>query len=327
MILITESSNKGRLLVVCGPTATGKTALGVYLAKLFNGEIISADSRQVYRKMDIGTGKDIEPGSVIKKINPKLQYYEIDGVRVFGYDLVNADAEYSVSQYMDFACEAIHSMWSRKKLPIIVGGTGLYIKAVVDGIPTIDVPRNDNLRQKLENLSTEQMYESLSQIDSIRAGSMNASDKKNPRRLMRAIEIAQFLIDNSMPQTHCLEKNTNILFVGLTAPQKYLEDKISIRVDTRATNGFDAEVQFLLKSGVSWKNQSMASLGYRQWREFLEKNIPKNEAILEWKKEEKKYAKRQLTWFRRDKRINWFDVSTIKYLQNVENMVKKWHNS
>lgn len=315
-----------KLLVICGPTATGKTSLGLSLAKKFNGEIVSADSRQVYKEMDIGTGKDLPVGSKFESQNSKLGFYTVGGIRLWGYDLVSPKDEFSVSKYLRFAGRAISDIEKRGKLPILVGGTGLYIKGVVDGIPTVDVPRNKRLRKNLEDHSADVLYEQLSQIDSFKAGAMNSSDKKNPRRLIRAIEVATWMIDNSKKNLPQNKKSFDTLFIGLTAPSGILEEKIGKRVDTRIDNGFEEEIKKLIDSGVDWNDQSMMSLGYRQWRDYAEGAVERETAISEWKKEERKYARRQMVWLKRDGRINWFDIKDGQYAKKVENLVKKWYN-
>jgi tRNA dimethylallyltransferase len=297
-----------RLLVICGPTATGKTSLGIFLAKKFNGEIISADSRQVYKNMDIGTGKAWG-----------------ENVKIWGYDLVSPKDEFSVSKYLKFAQKAILDIKSRKRLPILVGGTGLYIRGVVDGIPTVNIPQNRKLRKNLEKMDSVQLYEHLSQIDSFRAGSMNSSDKKNPRRLIRAIEIAMWILDNSKKSLPQIKNNFDTLFVGLTAPSEFLEERINKHVDERINKGFEEEVKKLIDLGIDWNDQSMMSLGYRQWRDFVEGAVAREDAVAEWKKEERKYAKRQIVWWKHDSRINWFDIVEPEYQKKVEKLVKRWY--
>ena len=315
-----------KLLIICGPTATGKTSLGIKLARIFNGEIVSADSRQVFKYMDIGTGKDIPAGSTYEFKNKILGgSYKIDGINLWGYDLVSPREEFNVSKYLRFAHKAISDIANRGKLPILVGGTGLYIKGVVDGIPTADVPVNEKLRENLEGLSADILFDNLSQIDSIRAGSMNSSDKKNPRRLVRAIEVATWMIDNSKRKSSQEKKLYDALFIGLTSPVQYLESNINKRVDKRIDRGFGDEVKKLLSLGVDWGDQSMMSLGYRQWRDYEEGAVDMETAVSEWKKEERKYAKRQMVWWKRDGRVNWFDVKDVEYVKKVENLVKKWY--
>lgn len=316
-----------KLLVLCGPTSTGKTKLGIILAKKFNGEIISADSRQVYRNMDIGTGKDLPKDSKFEFNDNGLGFYIVDGVRLYGYDLVDPKEEFSVSKYLNFASAAIKRIEANGKLPIVVGGTGLYIKGVVDGIPTADVPRNDDLRVMLSKKIADELYESLSQIDSLKAASFNSSDKKNPRRLIRAIEVAQYSIDHPIPANHLDPKrDRSTLFIGLTAPRLVLESNIDKRVDARIKDGFPTEVKRLLKIGVDWNNQAMMSLGYRQWRDVVEGAVDTEIVISEWKKEERKYARRQMVWWKKDPRVNWFDISLPGYQKKVENMIETWHN-
>jgi tRNA dimethylallyltransferase len=316
------------LLVICGPTATGKTALGIALAKKFNGEVISADSRQVYKGMDIGTGKDIPVNSKFQSANSKLGYYKIDGIKIYGYDLVSPKEEFSVSDYLKFAKDAIAYILNRNKLPILVGGTGFYIKAVTDGVPTASVPKNNDLREKLSSKSAYELFESLSLIDSFKAGSLNTSDKKNPRRLIRAIEVAQYLLDHKLPIPKIINNDlVDALFIGLSSSKLALEERINKRVDQRVTDGFQDEISDLLKAGVSWSDQSMLSLGYRQWRDFLEGGVEKDVVIAEWKKEERKYSKRQMVWWKNDPRVCWFNIDEPDYQENVENMVKKWYIS
>ena len=312
-----------KLLIVCGPTATGKTALAISLAKRLGGEIISADSRQVYRRMDIGTGKDLPPNA--KKTGG---YYLINGVRVWGYDLVDPKENFSVANYVRFARKTVNGIGRRMKLPILVGGTGLYIQGVVDGIPTAFVPKNEDLRKNLIGKTLEELFEILAQQDPIKAASLNASDKENPRRLIRAVEIAQWKLKTGggFSQTPTLT-NYSTLFIGLTAPKEYLSKKIDMRVEARVDVGVEKEIKKLLSAGTSWDDQAMSSLGYRQWRDFFEGTKDKNETISAWKKEEKKYAKRQITWFKRDRRIKWFDISKPDWTDSVEKLAKIWYSS
>lgn len=298
-----------RLLVICGPTATGKTSLALELAKKFKGELISADSRQIYRGFDIGTGKEWGKG-----------------VKIWGYDLVGPKDEFSVSDYIRFADKALAGIWSKGKLAIVVGGTGLYIKAMVDGIPTAFIPKNPELRKNLSEKSVDELFESLAQLDALKAASMNTSDRKNPRRLIRAIEVAQWNLSGIKPKIQ-VAKPDSILFIGLTAPQDKLFSVIGKRVEKRLREGLLREIKALLRSGVSWDDQAMTSLGYRQWKKYFEKKEALEDATNNWLREEQKYAKRQVTWFKRDKRIQWFDITQREFNENVEKLVKKWYKS
>lgn len=319
-----------KLLVICGPTSTGKTTLAVSLAKKFNGEIISADSRQVYKKLDIGTGKGLPKGSKIKySWFYKYGYYEVEGIKIWGYDLADPRHGFSVSQYLKFADRMLKDIRKRGKFPILVGGTGLYIKGVIDGIPTAKIPNNLSLRKNLENKNPNELFEMLAKLDSIKAGQMNSSDKKNPRRLIRAIEVATWKMSNTEKEKD-IEKNKieqNIMEIGLTASETYINQKISLRIKERLKEGIKNEIERLLKSHVDWDMQSMSSMGYRQWKDFFEGKKPESFVIREWADEEIKYVKRQMVWFKKDKKINWFDITDKDYPENVEKFVKKWHNT
>ncbi len=295
-----------KLLVICGPTATGKTALAVYLAGLFHGEILSVDSRQVYRHMDIGTGKD-----------------KPEGVTIWGYDLVNPTEEFSVAQYVSLARKKIEQCWVEDKLPILVGGTGLYIKAVIDGIQTANIPPDEKLREELIQKPPEELFTMLTSVDPIKGQSLNDSDKANPRRLIRAIEIAK-TEPNSNEQS---KLDADTLFIGLKLTQEEQEKRIKERVEARLTQGFEEEVQRLLAMGVGWHNQSMSSLGYRQWQAVLSGKQTREQALQEWIIEERKYAKRQMTWFKKDSRIVWFAAYGQSLFQEVEIAVSTWHNT
>lgn len=310
-----------KLLVICGPTATGKTALALSLAKKFNGELLSADSKQVYRGLDIGTGKDITAQAKRKG------YYEFQGIKIWGYDLVGPNENFSVSRYIQFARKVVKEIIKREKLPIIVGGTGLYIKAIVDGIPTAKIPQNLALRENLAVKSQDELFEILAQLDPIKAGSLNSSDKKNPRRLTRAIEIATWKLEGKSKEFKERIQKFDTLFIGLTSSKEFLFARIKKRVEKRVRQGVEREISELLSKGVSWENQSMSSLGYRQWRAYFKGKKTKEETIEDWKRQEKKYAKRQITWFKRDRRIKWFDISKPDWTDSVEKLAKIWYSS
>ncbi|MBU0569753.1 hypothetical protein KKB40_03150, partial [Patescibacteria group bacterium] len=253
-------------LVICGPTATGKTSLALRLAKKLDGELVSVDSRQVYKKLDIGTGKDLPSGSKLKAKNSRLpEYYEVNGVKIWCYDLVEPTEEFSVGQYITIANVIIKDIETRKKLPILVGGTGLYIQGMTDGISTALIPKNARLRKLLEKKSAEELFEMLFKIAPAKATSLNSSDKKNPRRLIRAIEVAKFPTNSQTKKpfqkslrgvcdlpagrqawqssleyeiatlaslirddkkSKVYDYNKNVLFIGLTAPKKILDERI-----------------------------------------------------------------------------------------------------
>lgn len=316
-----------KLLVICGPTATGKTSLGIYLAKKFNGEIVSADSRQVYRGMNIGTGKDLPKNSKLKTQNSKLPvgYYLFEGIPVWLLDVVEPNQEFSVAQYVELAQKIIDDIWQRRKLPIIVGGTGFYIKGLIDGIETLGVEPDWELRMRLENLPAQNLFELLSRTDPVKAVSLNASDRKNPRRLIRAIEVASKQ-QTTKDKGQRISGQGNALFIGLKAEIKELYRRIDRRVEERVKLGVEKEIKKLSKKSSSWHLPAMSALGYREWRDFFENKATQEEVIQKWKFDEHGYARRQLTWFKKDKRINWFDVDKKNWKKKVADLVKSWYN-
>jgi len=327
----------GRLLVICGPTATGKTALSLKLAKKFSGEIISADSRQVYRGLDIGTGKGLPKGSKfyplksvdseLLRLNLNLGFYRIEGIRIWGYDLIDAKREMSIFLYKKFFDFIIRNIWDRKKLPILVGGSGLYIKAAVEDIETIFIPFNKELRESLGKKKTGELYKILETLDPGKAALMNSSDRKNPRRLVRAIEIAIWRSKNlkfsDRPKLLTLK---DTLFIGLECSLEFLRERIKNKVEERLKLGFADEVERLLQTGLSWDCQSLNTIGYSQWRFYLEGLKTKEEVIQNWIREEVNYAKRQLRWFKKETKINWFSIEKSGWEEKVESLIKKWHN-
>ncbi|OGM30286.1 tRNA (adenosine(37)-N6)-dimethylallyltransferase MiaA [Candidatus Woesebacteria bacterium RIFCSPHIGHO2_01_FULL_41_10] len=307
-----------KLLVISGPTATGKTELALALAKKLNGELISADSRQVYKGMDIGTGKDVPEDFMFIESEPG--YYTDGKARIWGYDLVPPEANFSVSEYLDFAHQVIADIHSRSKLPILVGGTGLYVKAVIEGINTASTPRNPSLRANIDNLSVEHLYKKLEKLDSQRATLLNNSDRKNPRRLIRAIEVAkvQKNPEKISPQYDCLK-------IGLNCPIEELSSRIAQRVKKRLVSGFEKEVHTLIKHGITKKLQSMQTPGYREWMQYLIGEINCEEANARWQRAERQYAKRQKTWFKKQHGFIWFSACKGDLEGQVEARVKRWY--
>ncbi len=316
-----------KLLVICGPTATGKTKLALRLAKKFRGELVSADSRQVYKYMNIGTGKDLPLDAKYKILDTKLGgFYEVGGVRIWGYDLVHPTEEFSVGQYLKIVTKILENIDKRKNLPILVGGTGLYIKGVVDGIPTASIPKNKILRDSLKEEGLTGLYNRLAQLDPVRAAQLNVSDKRNPARLIRAIEIAEYRV--KMKDKSVLKpRKYDVLFIGLYAPKKYLDKKIKKRVNSRIKLGLKKEIQGLFEKGATYKHQSMGTLGYKEWEGYFEGKKTYDMVKTDWETGEKKYIKRQMTWFKRDRRVSWFDISKAGWRKEVEIKVEEWYSS
>lgn len=279
--------NKPKIIIVLGQTATGKSDFAVQLAKKVGGEIISADSRQVYKGMDLGTGK----------INKK----EMLGVPHYLLDVASPKKVFSVSDFKKLADKKIEDILARSKTPIICGGTGFYIDAVVDGVILPEVAPNIKLRKILEKKSAEKLFEMLKKLDPGRAKNI---DVKNKVRLIRAIEIAKAL--GKVPKIKSQTKY-EVLKIGLTLPDEILKDKIKTRLLTRIKKGMLREIKKLHEDGVSWKRMEMLGLEYRYGALYLQGKLTKQEMIEKLNTEIWHYAKRQKTWFKRDKNTIWID--------------------
>ena len=315
-----------KIIAVVGPTSSGKSDLAVAIAKKFNGEIISADSRQVYKGMNIGTGK------ITKK--------EMRGVPHHLLDIISPKRkDFSIAQFKKLADKKIKEITKRGHLPILVGGTGFWIDTVAFNKEFPEVPQNWKLRKKLEKMPTEKIFALLLKLDPERAKNI---DKKNPRRLIRAVEIAEFIKKNTKKsKSITVQNNSNpfaaalaskdlpykTLFVGLDMPDKILYEKIHKRLVKRIKQGMTKEVQRLRKNGVSWKRLDDFGLEYRFLSRMLRGGITKNEMIEQLNMSIKHYAKRQRTWFKRNKDINWLNAANKKTaLRQSFALVKKFVN-
>jgi len=300
---------KNKVLVICGATATGKTKLALLLAKKFDGELIAADSRQIYKFLDIGTGKDKEQ---IKK----------SGVPIYLYDEIDPKNNFNISDYQKLAKQKINLILEKNKLPIVVGGTGFYISSIIEDIKTINIPKNDDLRKKLEEKNKEELFEMLKKLNIKKALSLNNSDKNNKRRLIRAIEI-----EKSGKKIEDYKVNQyEFLIIGLKTSKNELAERIKKRVIERIQNGSQKEVEDLIKNkGLSFEMQSMQTFGYQEWKDFFENKIDIDEVIKNWQKNEIKYAKRQITWFKKQKNTNWFNLNDKQKINNIEKLIEKWY--
>ncbi len=297
-----EKYNK-KLIVILGPNASGKSALAVELAKKFNGEIISADSRQVYKGMDIGTGK--------------ITKSEMQGIPHYLLDVSSPKRRFSVAQYQKKANDTIKKIYKKRKIPIICGGTGFYIQSVIDGIIIPEVKPDWKFRNLLEKKSSEQLFQMLKYLDSRRAENI---DKHNKRRLVRAIEI----IVKTKKHIPILQKKEkfDLLILGITRDKMELQKRIKERLEKWLKQGIIEEVKRLKKSGLSWKRIEEFGLEYKFIAYQLQNKMEYNEMVERLQKAIENYAKRQMTWFKRDKRIYWLkDKKTAKRL--TENFLKK----
>ncbi|MGE4554930.1 MAG: tRNA (adenosine(37)-N6)-dimethylallyltransferase MiaA [Candidatus Paceibacterota bacterium] len=297
---------KKKLLVILGPTASGKSDLAIEMAKKFNGEIISADSRQVYKGMDLGTGK------VERDKNFKEFYSE--GVRHYLLDIVEPQQYFSVYQYQKLALKAINEILKKKKLPILCGGTGLYISAVIENWKFLKIKPNFELRKKLEKLSLEELFEKLKKIDPQRATTI---DPKNKRRIIRALEIA--LTKGKVPPLEKKPLKMNILILGIQKEKEELKKLIKTRLEKRINLGMIEEVKNLKEKGVSSERLEEFGLEYRWVNRYLEGKITLEEMKKRLYNEIVKYAKRQMTWFKKMKNIYW-----IKTKEEAFSLVENW---
>ena len=288
--------HKQKVIVILGQTATGKSNLAVELAQKINGEIISADSRQVYKGLDVGSGK------ISKK--------EMRGVPHYLLDVENPKNKFTVTLYKKLAEEKIKEIIARGKVPIICGGTGFYIDAITKGIIFPEVPPNLKLRERLEGKTSEELLEILKKLDTRRAKDItNKNEQNNKVRLIRAIEIAKAI--GKVPKVKEKKSKYEFIKIGLYLPTPLLTQKVEKRVRKMFKDGLLNEIKKLKNKGIS--NKRLAEFGF-------EYNNPTNETVIS---ETIKYAKRQMTWFKRDKNITWFDASINNLDKKVLNVVNK----
>lgn len=313
-----------KLLVILGSTATGKTDLGLYLAKKFNGELVAADSRQVYVGLDIGTGKIPH---VVGKIKKENGFWEINGVKIWLYDLVNLKKQYTVADYVRDANKVINDIQKRGKLPIIVGGTGLYLRALLDGLNNLAIPVDFSLREELGKLSLEKLQLRIEKISLKRWKNLNQSDRKNPRRLLRSIELASmnpYMQDN---KTIGLKKVSDVLKIGLTAPREVLYKNSDFRVLAWFDEDIIKEVDGLVKNGVLLDRLRQLGLEYGILADYLDGKVDRDKLVEIIQKKLHGYIRRQLTWFKKDSDISWFDITTENFVAQVEKLVSSWYDS
>ncbi len=321
-----------KLLIICGQTATGKTKLAQELAKRFNGELVSADSRQLYKGLDIISGKDLPKSSHISKVRCSATFhhrlydlcsYDINGVLLWMYDVVNPNEEFSVAHYRVLALAVIDNMRKRGKLPIIVGGTGLYISSLVQNIDTVHVPRNNEFRTKLNKDSPVMLQENLRNINYERWQQMNESDRNNPRRLIRAIEVAVW--ENAHEGIGESSPFVDTCWIGLTLSQSVLAAKIKKRVEARCKGGAGEEVRRLSEKDLSSQLPSLSSLGITYIQEYINGSLSRNDVIEKWTKQEIQYAKRPITWFKKQTGIQWVNAGDEYVYGKVEALVREWY--
>lgn len=292
--------NKIPLIVVCGPTASGKTGLGIRLAQIFNGEIVSADSMQIYKGMDIATAK------------PTTE--EMQGIVHHLMGFVEPTESYSVAEYVDVAHNVIKNIYNRGKIPILVGGTGLYINSLVNNIEFGKENSDDNIRKELNQRLIDEGADSLlKELESFDPNSAKRLGTSNHRRLIRAIEIYKTTgktMTQSIEESKLVPTPYKDVRIGLSCENRQnLYDKINKRVDIMVESGLLAEAEQFRKNNYS--TTAVKAIGYKELEPYFTGNSTLETALESLKRETRRYAKRQLTWFRRDEKINWIYTDTI----------------
>ena len=299
----------GKALFIVGPTATGKTKLALQILKVIPSVIISADSRQVYKGMDIGTGKDTP----------------IDGTTIELLNEVFPNEEWNVSHFQKRSEELAKKAWNANKLPIFVGGTGLYLQTLVEEYATLDIPQNIALRKVLDKQDVLTLQKTLESADQERFLSMNNSDKNNSRRLIRAIEVADDLRAHKQTKRNSDHMFSDVLWIGLSGELRDLENRIRTRVEDRIHAGMIQEVEQLIKNYPSWNFPAFSATGYAEIRSYLKGKISKEGTLNLWTLHEIQYAKRQITWFKKRLNIYWFEANDPHVHARVEKRLRSWY--
>ncbi|HRY36600.1 MAG TPA: tRNA (adenosine(37)-N6)-dimethylallyltransferase MiaA [Candidatus Magasanikbacteria bacterium] len=291
-----------KLVVICGPTASGKTDLAIDLAKKFNGEIINADSRQIYKEMSIATAKPLRVESQKLKAE-SFNEYVVDGINHYLLDIIKPDESFTLSDYKEQAFKAIKEIIKKDKTPFLVGGTGLYIKAIVDNLDIPKVEPNLALRRELENKTPEERLLLLKEND---PETYEKIDLQNPRRVIRALEVVLSTGESFLSQQKKGKSLFNALQLGIKIDRESLYDRINSRCERMIETGLVQEAKKLAQK-YSWDLPSMSGIGYRQMRDYIEGKMSLDEALDWLKQDTRHYAKRQMTWFKKDENIHWVE--------------------
>lgn len=290
-----------RIVCVVGPTSSGKTALSLVLAKEFNGEIVNADARQLYRKFDIGTGK---PSSVLRLHTPHHLFDE------------DPTKQLTVTEWRNKVLKCIHEIADRGHLPILVGGTGLYIQALVDHFSIPEVPPNDGLREELLSLHSSEVLRRLQELD---PDALEVVDVKNPRRVMRALEVVLSTGTSFAAQRQKREPLVDVLQIGIERSREDLYERAERAVDEMIGGGWIEEVRGLLGQGIIKETPAMSAIGYRELVDVVEGRTTLEAVVPLIKQYTRNYIKRQITWFKKDKRIVW-----VKDVQDACQRLREW---
>ena len=298
-----ENSEKRPMVILTGPTAVGKTALSIELAKKINGAIISADSMQVYKYMDIGSAK--------------IRQEEMDGVRHYMIDEFEPEEEFHVVKFVEKAKEYLEQIYSEGKIPIIVGGTGFYIQALLYDIDFTEQECDEKYRKELEQLAEEKgaeyLHEMLRQVDPASAEAIHANNRKRVIRALEFYHLSGKRISEHNETERKKESPYQFAYFVLTDDRAHLYERIDRRVDLMIEQGLVEEVKKLKSMGYHKEMVSMQGLGYKEILAYLDGEMTLEEAVYIVKRETRHFAKRQLTWFRRERDVIWFDKKAYDY--------------
>lgn len=302
-----------RVLCIVGPTSSGKTSLAIALAKRFHGEVINADARQVYQEFDIGTGKPAEGKHGVFEGH---RAFLVAGVPHFLMDFLPPDQVFTVAEWRKKALTAIRGISSRGHLPMVVGGTGLYVQALVDNYLIPHVPPQPAYRAAMESKSLSELCDMLRKVD---PGAADVVDLKNRRRVLRALEVVTFTGKPFNQQRRKSKPVVDPLFLAIEWPREVLYKRIDDAVENMIERGWIDEIRRLHEAGTPWNAPAMTSIGYRELSAYVRGECGLEEAIAKVKLATHHYAKRQLTWFNRDKRIHW-----VKDEEEARRIVEAW---
>ncbi len=301
-------TRKHKLIAIVGPSATGKSNLAVQLAHKIHGEIVSADSRLVYREFNIATAK------------PDIK--EQQSIKHHLIDVINPDEEYTVANFADDAKAAIEEIVEKKKIPIVVGGTGLYFRILLENFDLPRVPPNKELREKLEKQSEEELYSMLESLDSEIAQKIH---KNNKVKMIRAIEVAQTLNTPMSIAQKTKENDYDVLWIGLNAKNRdFVYERINLRVEKMFKDGLWDEARRLFNKYPNL-DLLMNTIGYQELKPHFDGLITLEEAKENIKQNTRRYAKRQLSWFRANKQINWFNIDEMQNEKIINSVLKLWN--
>lgn len=302
-----------RVLCIVGPTSSGKTDLGIALAKKFHGEIINADARQVYKWFSLGTGKPLDGKWCVRD---GKRVFMVRGVPHHLMDVLMPKKVFTVAEWRKRAMKTAREIIERGHVPIVVGGTGLYVQSLVDNYHIPSVPPQMAYREAMEAKTLEELLALLHQVDPTAS---QVVDVKNRRRVLRALEVVTYTGKSFSSQRSKEKPEADFLMIGVNRPREELYARINQQVDRMVENGWAKEIRSLHERGIGWDAPAMTAIGYRELAAFVRGECTLEEAVEKTKIATRHYAKRQMTWFKRDTRIHW-----VEKTEDAVALVKEW---